>query len=349
MSQDQKIMACATAALWMSTTPLVEKIPGVATHTTAEITSLGMSINRPFGPSVGRRGLTPQEMEQALLQIGFDPRTHSLPQPEDLVETCHLFSDSGIPPILIINFFGYGRHAVTVVGYTLKSTSNVSGLSQGASSAHKFVSNLIIHDDQRGMYLPIEVSQGQVDSRDVTLLSIPEGAQSSTAICESILIPFPRRLMLDSQEVTGKAEELIAYAKAQNWIENRDVIYRTLLVRSNILKQTLLKRQDTWVEINGYPKDLVSFTRALPMPRYVWLIEVSYQKDWDPGDSNSPLVVADFILDSTSTEITRPDYLMFHVPGHVVGVRVAGNHAERVNQDVLDDYPHPPFPNVPRP
>ena len=65
LSQDTKIMACATAAIWMSTSNLVQKIPGVASHTTAEITSMAMSLNRPFGPVVGRRGLSIIEMEQS--------------------------------------------------------------------------------------------------------------------------------------------------------------------------------------------------------------------------------------------------------------------------------------------
>ena len=91
-------MACATAALWMSTTPLAEKISGVVQHTTADITGMAMSLHRPFGPAVGGRGLSIPEMEQALLQIGFDPSIYFYPTAEALVEICHLFSDSGIPP-----------------------------------------------------------------------------------------------------------------------------------------------------------------------------------------------------------------------------------------------------------
>ena len=351
MSQDGKIMACATAAIWMSTTPLAEKISGLATHTTAEITSLAMSLNRPFGPSIGRRGLSVQEMEQALLRIGFDPRMHVYPQLENLLENCHLFSDSGIPPILIINVVGSGRHAVTVVGYTLKSSSDVEDTAPVSSSspAHKFVSNLIIHDDQRGMYLPVEVAEVKSDSSTFTELSIPWEHGVSKAICEAILIPFPRRLMLDAEEVTGKAEEWISFAKQERLIEDRPVVYRTLLVRSNVLKQTLLKKRGSGDGATGYPRGLVAFTRALPMPRYVWLIEVSYQDEWDPSSPSSPPVIADFVVDSTSIEITDLNYLMLHFPGTALGLQVAGNSAQHIKQGISPDYPHPPFPDIPRP
>lgn len=349
MSQDGKIMACATAALWMSITPLADKIPGVAAHTTAEITGLAMALNRPFGPSVGRRGLDIAEMERALLQIGFDPRIHELPDVEELVANCHLFSDSGIPPVLIIDLYEGGAHAVTVVGYTLKSSSDLQDPSATLSPAHEFVSNLIIHDDQRGMYLPIEVAPTRRSSRDCTKLTIPVAGGGDEAICDGILIPFPKRLMLDAGDVTARAEEWITIAKEQNWIEDRPVIYRTLLVRSNILKQTLLKRQDRGNTNAGYPTDLVNFTRALPMPRYVWLTEVSYQDGWNPSDLSSPPVIADFVFDSTATEITRLDYLMLHFPRVATGFQVANNSSKTISQRISPDYAHPPFPDIPRP
>ena len=349
MSQDGKIMACATAALWMSITPLSDKITGVAAHTSADITGLAMALNRPFGPSVGRRGLDTAEMERALLQIGFDPRIHDLPDVEELVANCHLFSDSGIPPVLLIDLCGGGGHAITVVGYTLKSSSDLQDPSATLSPAHEFVSNLIIHDDQRGMYLPIQVAPTTRRSRECTKITIPFGSGSDEAICYAILIPFPKRLMLDAGDVTARAEEWITLAREQNWIEDRPVIYRTLLVRSNILKQTLLKRQDRSNTQNGYPADLVNFTRALPMPRYVWLTEVSYQDDWDLSDLSSPAVIADFVFDSTATEITGLDYLMLHFPRVVTGFQVANNSSKPVFQRISPDYPHPPFPDIPRP
>ncbi len=87
-----------------------------------------MSLNRPFSPMVGRRGLSLREMDQALLEIGFDPSIYANPDPEQLVEICHLFSDSGIPPVLLVQTNGIG-HAVTVVGYTLKHLTALTATS----------------------------------------------------------------------------------------------------------------------------------------------------------------------------------------------------------------------------
>ena len=203
MSQDQKVMACATAALWMASTPLAEKIPEIAWHSTAQITRMAMSLNRTFGPVLGRRGLDDQEMEQALLEIGFDPSFHLFPDPEELVDVCHLYTDSGIPPVLIVLTTG-GWHAVTVVGYTLKSPQPVGESPNGLIQAHQFISNLVIHDDQRGMYLLARVCESQFKSERFAtdlLVEMPDGMHQ--LCCKAILVPQPTRVMLDEEAGPG--------------------------------------------------------------------------------------------------------------------------------------------------
>ena len=118
--------------------------------------------------------------------------------------------------------------------------------------------------------------------------------------------------MLDVREIKTQAEEWINQGKLLNLIEARDVVYRIILVRSNVFKETLLKRRDRNGSSDGYPDSFVTFARGLPMPRYVWLVEVSYSDDWDPEDRDSPPVIADFVFDSTMTAIMRLDYLLLH-------------------------------------
>ena len=66
-------------------------------------------------------------------------------------------------------------------------------------------------------------------------------------------------------------------------------------MRSNTFKQTILKRQDKGTN-DGYPSFFVRFVRGLLMPRYIWLVEVSYWDNWNPADPESPPVIADLIL-----------------------------------------------------
>ena len=348
MSQDQKVMACATAALWMSSTPLSEKIPEIAWHSTSEITKMAMSLNRPFGPVLGRKGLNLQEMQQALLDIGFDPSFHPFPTPERLVDVCHLYADSGIPPILLVHTNGIG-HAVTVVGYTLKSPESLNSGSGDLIPAHQFISDLVIHDDQRGMYLPAKVCDSKKGSEPYATelaVEMPDGTHHLS--CDAILVPLPTRVMLDEYAVKVQTKEWVRQAKELGWIEDREVVTRTILIRSNTFKQTLLELRDGSTK-SGYPSFLVKFARGLPMPRYIWLVEVAYCDDWDPADPQSPPIIADLILDSTSTETIRPDYLLLHLPRIVSGRRVTESGMQSLFDSDPHDHSHPPFPDIARP
>ena len=85
------------------------------------------------------------------------------------------------------------------------------------------------------------------------------------------------------------------------------------------------------------------------MPRYVWLVEVSYRNDWDPDDRDSPPVIADLVFDSTTTAIMRLDYLLLHFPRAFLGRRVDGHNVRFLRGPNPGSHPHPPFPDVPRP
>ena len=198
-----------------------------------------MSIDRPFGPVLGRRGLSLQEMQHALLEIGFDPSIHPNPTPERLVDLCHLYADSGIPPILVVETDA-GWHAVTVVGYTLKSPASTAPDEMDLIPAHHFISELIIHDDQRGMYSPASIRKsGNTSSPDAAELALEIEGESELLRCQAVLVPLPTRVMLDEQGVRVQSNVWINWARGQGLLEDRKVVTRNILVRSNTLKQTL--------------------------------------------------------------------------------------------------------------
>ena len=60
-------------------------------------------------------------------------------------------------------------------------------------------------------------------------------------------------------------------------------------------------------------------------------------------------MIAEFVLDSTLTEDRRPDFLMAHYPGALVGSLVTESGVEVIEETVSDDNAHPPFPDIPRP
>lgn len=350
MSQDERIMACATAAVWMSSTPLVDKVTGISEHSTAEITSMALALNRPYGPAIGKRGLALGEIEHAFLALGFDPQLWTNPNVAELRDACHVYTDSGIPPVLLVETENTG-HAITVVGYTLIPTlpDRVNEIDDVVPSSF-LVPNLVVHDDQRGMYLRCELKAAKKRSTAQTTLLIHTPGGVEYADCIALLVPFPRRVMLDSTPIQVKASEWIEQLKKVGAIEQRLVISRTFLVRSNQFKEILLKHRESEVtHKRGYPEELVRHYRGLPMPRYIWVNEVAYVDHWDPANPMDPPIIADFIFDSTSTETEELDYLSLHVPGLVVARRIVGHDAQTYRESIVSDHAHLPFPNTPRP
>ena len=215
--------------------------------------------------------------------------------------------------------------------------------------AHEYISHLIIHDDQRGMYLPAQVMNSNNKSGSYLAdLELTIEGKKQLLSCQAVLVPLPTRVMLDEHAVRIQSSEWIKWAIGAGLIDNRDIVTRTILVRSNTFKETLQELRDRSGN-TGYPNFLVRFARGLPMPRYIWLVELSYTDNLDPGDSNSPEVIADLVLDSTSTETARPDYLMLHFPKIALGRQGLGGTGQPPFDADVNDHPHSPFPDIPRP
>ena len=350
LSQDERVMACATAALWMSSFPLASKITGVSQHLTTEITAMALSLNRPYGPAIGRRGLDIREMEHAFLTMGFDPQVWTNPLAAELLDVCHIYTDSGIPPVLVIEIAGE-LHAVTVVGFTLDPNLGlVSKTVPKIMSASRFVPHLILHDDQGGMYLLADIRKaGNIKYKTELIIRYTTG--TSSAHCLALIVPFPARVMLDGSAVRVQATEWIRYFKTKKWLRDIPIICRVFLVKSNSFKEELLKLQDdgSTTDTTKYPKGLVNAYRGLAMPRYIWVAEAAYVDSWNGSDPNAPPTIIDMVFDSTSTETEKLEYLSIHLPGLVVNRQITGKRISVESFKIDNDNPHPPFPNVLRP
>ena len=349
MSQDSKVMACATVALWMSTSTLASKMLDVPPYTTDAITRMAKSLDRSFGPVVGKQGLSVAEMERALFAVGFDPGKYPFRSPERLTEFSHLLSDSGIPPILLVGKDTL-NHAITVVGYTLKHPAPGNPSASRIVPAHHFISGLVLHDDQRGMYLlarAIPPAQTGYDYEVDLELQLPTGGD--TTHCYGAMAPLPRRVMLDVFEAKAQTEEWVEHAVQRQWIDDRQIIARTILVGSNTLKETLHDHREGSGDPNPYPPDFVREVRGLSMPRFIWLVELSYMDEWDFTNPASPSVVADLIMDSTATGNALSDVLLFRAPNLVAWSHVDANSFGFQGLRDPSDHPHPPFPDTPRP
>ncbi len=348
ITQDGVGMVCATASLWMACTSLSRKINGVAEYTSVEITSLAVSLDQPFGPGVVELGLTTEQVTRAVAAMGYDPRTWEYPDKDHLLEACYTSVESGVPPLIMIEVnppqpvgdrLMSGFHVLTAVGHAISPIPTTDKrLLEDVGEIYlsaEFVSSLVVHDDQNGIYLLAEFCPPADSGKARSDIILHAAKASIRAKCIGLFVPMPRRAVMPGHEATRRAATWLDQARQRHLIEKKPTVLRTFLVRSNRFKESLWHR-------SSMNSELRREYRELPMPRYVWVVEFAYLNDWKPGDPDSIRVFGEIIVDSTSSSETDYSYLALHLPGYLVSYRPEGHLMKLGSSGVDPDHKYPP-------
>jgi hypothetical protein len=332
ISQDQQVTACASASIWMATTPVSMKDEDSQGRSTVEITRLANGMQRGYSPTIGGAGLSFEQMSRALIDMGYDPLGIEAPEPVKLKKMITAYCDSGFAPILIVLLDeGPGIpkdaiHAMTLVGHLDGSGKYM--LRKGEDQVvelpeHK--NDLVIHDDQQGLYLRADL----VDSTDPdapTRVVFQGSSSRSGGRVLSVLIPVPNRIMTDVVAVVAGAQRRLNEARDRGHLEDRAIRLRPILVRSRDYKENLPADMS---------EDLKSIYRRLPMPRYVWLVELSFADD-------AGSVFGEILFDSTTPTRWHDDFLSEHFVGQIAGLAVSGHEFDDFRIP-LEDARYDPF------
>lgn len=327
LSQDQQVSACGTASVWMASTPLVQKVRGLAEYTTADITLLAKALDRPFTPALGKRGLTSDEIQRALAAMKYDPVTFDDLSADDLRQSCYMHIESGLPILLFLhgprrslgNAAGSleGSHVVTVIGYAQDTTylQPAPSASPAVYPSTAFASCLVVHDDQRGMYLPatIEPVTPQEKRRGwrAVLKIVQPSGRSIESYCDSLIVPFPPRVMMPVYDVFEQVEHAIQDFQSRGHLFQQDIVLRPFLIRSNRYKECLSQR-------SGMPRTLQTLYRGLPMPLYIWVCEYGYTAEWQRASLAHLPIHGEFLFDATSAiAMSNTAGIAVHLPGGV--------------------------------
>ncbi len=340
ISQDSQVMACATAALWMSSTVLARNT-GTTEFQTADITSMALSIRRPYGPSLGERGLTITQMEHALLEMGYDPKIWERPDAENLLRYAYLYTESGIPPVILLDIPQVGGHAVTVVGHLFDtSVPRNKPLVPGIFVSTDFIPGLIIHDDQRGPYLRMDVDSTTPKERRErpynSKVTVHTPAGTMTGFCAALIVPVPQRAMMPANNAIASAASWVSTLQSIGAITSGDMVIRGFLVRSNRYKHA------AW-QLPRLHTQVATVYRGLPMPRYVWVVEFTHKDKWVGSSPSNLEIEGEFIFDGTFIANPRPHFLAAHLPG-AVGVSRRTEQGMRSNAiHIAHDTPYEPL------
>mgnify|MGYP000471628232 CR=1 FL=1 len=329
IQQDGRIAACASAATWMSTI-ITRKRFGFEMLPCSMFDITKMATKYTFPPVWGgrRRGLTVEQIIWALHEMGYEPLSYDVKDPEIAYEVIYNCIESGIPPILIIRLLK-GFHAVTAVGHTYDVTpKSKEEIIKGGNSTKTWCPYILIHDDQVGPYLKLKIGPQSaeterspsliLDEDDVFLGDKKEEIKEwyRNASLLYIITPFPPRYELRAEDAAkkGKAILIIAYELYKPLIESFQEkmpdppIFRCYFTSSNDFKRRFQPEK-----VPGLSYELAHWYRGSLYPRYIWVIELCSLKDRNVKDLKNLRICADVTIDPTSSPYSQ-DFITLHLP-----------------------------------
>ena len=337
IEQDTMVAACASAAIWTSTTIMGTRF-GFQQRSTSEITQLATQYlihNRPM-PS---EGLGAEQMLHCLRAMDYDPLLIGIYSQKQAKQGIYSYIESEIPPILLCEFPHTDEgHAIVAVGHgynlpiTNASKTKVEWPGELAlefARSSEWVPSILVHDDQHGPYrkltfidsqtLPARINAMHPNVNvnklkleewrcpiaiDVNMPFVKYSGGEIIANIWGIIIPLPQGVLLTNNQAESKSARVIRWWHSRNRIPlPTDLVLRTYLVLSNEYKERTKSSA-----MNPFAKSLLA---GKPMPRWIWVTEISSLKSYNAPNPNDWLINGQVIIDATSNAFT-PDFLLFH-------------------------------------
>jgi len=337
IEQDTMVAACASAAIWTSTTIMGTRF-GLQQRSTSEITQLATQYliqNRPM-PS---EGLIAEQMLHCIRTMEYEPLLIGVDSQKQAKHDIYSYIESEIPPILLCNFPIGEDHAIVGVGHgynlpvTNPSKTTVEWPGEPPlefARSSEWVPNILVNDDQRGPYRKLTFAEDRqtltqkinriypnVNVADLKLeewkcpiaidINMPfSGYRGGEEIANiwGIIIPLPQGVLLTNNQAESKSARVIRYWHWQNKASlPTDLVLRTYLVPSNEYKER--------AKSSGMDPFVKSLLAGKPMPRWIWVTEISSLKSYNSSNPDDWLINGQVIIDATSNAFT-PDFLLFH-------------------------------------
>ena len=264
MEQDTQVAACATVAIWMSTSNLARssRLPSLSTVEITQAATEYMAIERPLPSS----GLTYYQMAEALRSMGYDPLNYEIKSWRTARRILYSYVESGIAPIILLNILNISRslfigHAITAIGHTYdRHTNPMSPDSQELTTdgnfhyfgAYQWAPRFWVNDDQQGPFQHLthepssrewqdnlaqfknvrpDLVAGEID--DLPLVKVG----NIYALIDGIMVPNPPRVSLSSVEAEIKAmyvfRHLLSNLRSRGLVHQPErLVFRSMLMES---------------------------------------------------------------------------------------------------------------------
>ncbi|MFP3975831.1 MAG: hypothetical protein ACOC6S_01735 [Chloroflexota bacterium] len=341
MEQDSRVQTCSSVAIWVSTTIIAHALD-YPKYTTSQI--MDYATRDITGTRVGpTEGLTYEQMMHALKIMGYEPIIFDETDPFEALYEVYCYIESELPPILLLTLPNGTYHAITALGHghkrPLRRATHITVESQGSTTLKYFRSSewvpfFYVHDDQRGIYrrlkflranparlrqkinalhknvglspeISVDLKQWHCPISIETNSTLGNTPKESIANLWGVIVPLPKGVTLNHTEAEGKAVGIIPRCAARCGLElPDDLVLRCYLTPSNRYKSALGQRDDmgSFVRI---------FYQGKPMPKYLWVIEMSTAKLMNTARLDELRVRGELLLDASSNPWPT-DFVAFH-------------------------------------
>lgn len=284
-SQDSEMITCAETTIWAIMDYFGNKYPE---YRPALPSTIHQSLRRfSFKRQVPSSGLTMEQVSYSLREFGFSTKIYRnggykhAPVDKTFLISLSIYIESGIPVVVGISD-DIDSHAANIIGITNYKANN-SELFNNPGEAnlvedttniydyHSFNHEFVFIDDN---FFPYKISQIE----DAYFKEkMPE------AEFEFIVVPLYPKIYLDAPVAHRNAQSTIRKSQLINLNENEKYIIRTYLASSRSYKNYV----NTISEMHN---DLKTLIGTLPMPKFIWITEISTMDDFKKGICESLII-----------------------------------------------------------
>lgn len=375
MQQDTQVAACASASVWMTACSLSQRFE-LPRYTTTQITEMATRSDVSLGRAVPSPGLTIAQMLEALRSMGHEPIVYGPQGTEELKATIYKYVEGQIPVILGLAYPGMdgklSGHSLVVIGHSYTANSSPRAINvlefneetQKRSTAFSFypstewVPCFLVNDDARGPYRTVEILDPALPDvpRELRELAQREGLSSVVkvdqeasgmvipplyAAVSATMVALPKSISLPAGKAEIKAIRLIVMAhRLLGWPYPEDLVLRTYLRLSSEFKSGLDRTLDA-------SEKLKALYRDMPMPKYVWVTEMSTKEWMNKDDPRERLRFGEILIDASASPWTE-DFVTVHVMELFMHM---GPNEDNPELAILNRHPIPddrPYPHLAR-
>jgi hypothetical protein len=281
MDQHVDISVCAHAACWSILRHYSERYSTYREYLTHDITTMAHEFDP--GGLVPARGLQVSHAERVFQEAGTYPIVVARSPAADPSFFRQLISyvESGFP---LFAAMPTRQHAVAVVGYDWKSTTD---LTPGLRYAWDEVQSLAVVDDNHLPYLSIPLS----------------GAATfySAADIQAFIVPLPEKIFYPADAVDRLAPTLYKFRASVALPPVDDTIIRYFITTGSAFRRFVRQRE------SEFDPKLVQTVMSLPFAQFVWVVEFATKAQWMTGQ-----ISARAIVDATASLREVMPFWLFH-------------------------------------